>query len=60
MNGHNPLLPSKELQMSRIRIRVTSVVAAGLIAVVAAGVVAPAANAATNHSSSKAILRAIL
>lgn len=46
--------------MSRIRIRVTSVVAATLISVVAVGALAPAADAASHSKPNRAILRAIL
>jgi hypothetical protein len=46
--------------MSRIRIRVTTVVAASLIGVMAVGVAAPAANAAAPAKPSRAILKAIL
>ncbi len=46
--------------MSRIRIRVKSVIAALLISVISVGVVAPAASAAPSAKPSKAILRAIL
>jgi hypothetical protein len=46
--------------MSRIRIRVVSVVAAALVSVMAFGAAAPAATAAAPHRPTKAILKAIL
>ncbi len=46
--------------MSRIRVRVTTVLAAALVSVVAIGVVAPAATAAAPQKTQKAILKAIL
>ena len=49
--------------MSRIRVRVKSLIAAVLISVVAVGVMAPAASAADSQSAilkKSAILRAIL
>jgi hypothetical protein len=46
--------------MSRIRIRVKTLVAAGLIAVMSIGVVAPAANAASGHTSKAILKKAIL
>lgn len=46
--------------MSRIRIRIMSVVAATLISVMAVGAAAPTASAAAPHKPSKAILKAIL
>ena len=60
MNGDTPRYYPKESQMSRIRIRVISGVAAALVSVLAVGVAAPAANAATSHKPQRAILRAIL
>lgn len=46
--------------MSRIRIRVKTVVAAGLIAVMSAGIVAPAANAAKPPAAKAILKKAIL
>jgi len=46
--------------MSRIRIRVKSVIAALLISVISVGVIAPVASAAPSPQPSRAILRAIL
>jgi hypothetical protein len=60
MNGDTPGNYPKEHQMSRIRIRITSVVAATLVSVVAVGAIAPAADAASPKKPNKAILKAIL
>ena len=60
MNSDIPRNPTKEYQMSRIRIRVTALIAAALISVVAIGVAAPAASAASDSKQSAILKKAIL
>jgi hypothetical protein len=61
MNVPPPVTSARSNKMSRIRIKVTSVVAAGLIGILAAGAAAPSvASAAGPSKAPKAILKAIL